>query len=279
MTLTKKISKPLTVALSLAAMMSTTFAADDAAKKAERKPTGYKDTPQLPDQKWLVHDDDRPRPAVVTPAESFSQGAGAPSDAIVLFDGTDLSKWQDGDKEASWKIADGFMEVTKGTIRTKDEFSDFQLHLEFATPAEVKGDSQGRGNSGVIIFGAYEIQVLDSYENETYADGQAGSMYGQFPPLRNAAKKPGEWQSYDLIFEAPRWEGDKLVKKANVTLLHNGVLLHNRKEFSGPVAHRGVKEYGPPASKGPIVLQDHGNPMRFRNIWIRAIGDYDEGAK
>ena len=197
----------------------------------------------------------------------------------VLFNGTDLSKWksQKGG-EAKWKVELGYMEVApkSGTIMTKDEFGDFQLHLEFATPAEVASASQGRGNSGVIIYGKYEIQVLDSYNNKTYADGQAGAMYGQFPPLANSSKKPGKWQTYDIIFETPRWEGDKLVKKGAVTVIHNGVVLHHRKEFIGAVSHRRVGKYSPHPPKGPIVLQDHGNPMRFRNIWIRELGDYDE---
>jgi hypothetical protein len=240
---------------------------------------GFRDTPKLPDQPWRVHDADRPVPAVVTPAPSFSQGAGAPSDAVVLFDGTDLSKWTT-DKGRTWKVENGYMEVIKdaGSLMTKDEFGDFQLHLEFATPAQVKDSSQGRGNSGVIIFGRFEVQVLDSFDNRTYADGQCGAMYGQFPPLVNASKKPGEWQSYDIIFEAPRWDAEgKLTKKANVTVIHNGVVLHHKKEFIGEVRHKEVARYGRPfPSRGPIVLQDHGNPVRYRNIWIRPLGEYDK---
>ena len=269
-------TQKLLVAACAALYAPIAFAADP----AKSAPTGYTDTPVIPGQKWKVHDDARPRPAVVKPAASFSHGAQAPADAVVLFDGSDLSKWEKTNGEpAVWKIENGHMEVVPkgGTIRTKDQFGDFQLHLEFATPSEVKGNSQGRGNSGVIIYGKYEIQVLDSYENKSYADGQAGAMYGQFPPLRNAAKKPGEWQSYDIIFETARWEGDKLVKKAAVTVIHNGVVLHHRKEFIGAVSHRRVGTYKPHEPKGPIVLQDHGNPTRFRNIWIRPLGEYDEG--
>ena len=258
---------------------STTFT-----QAAEKKHvTGYTDTPLLPGGKWRVHDDNRPRPQVVKSGASFSHGAPAPSDAIVLFDGKDLSKFknQKAGKPVRWKVENGYMEVApkSGTIQTKDEFGDFQLHLEFATPNKAISNSQGRGNSGVIIYGKYEIQVLDSYQNKSYADGQVGSMYGQFPPLRNAAKAPGVWQSYDIIFESARWEGKKLAKKANVTVIHNGVLLHHRKEFIGTVKHKKVGDYkSPHPPKGPIVLQDHGNPMRFRNIWIRSIGDYDEVA-
>ena len=198
----------------------------------------------------------------------------------MLFDGTDLSKWRTDNGSARWKLESGYMEVVKdaGSIRTKDEFGDFQLHLEFATPAKVDGESQHRGNSGVILYGRFEVQVLDSYDNRTYADGQCGAMYGQFSPLANAAKKPGEWQSYEIIFEAPRWDAaGKLTKKANVTVIHNGVLLHHKKEFIGEVQHREVAKYGKPfPPHGPIVLQEHGNPTRYRNIWIRELGEYDK---
>jgi len=233
---------------------------------------GYSDTPMLPGQPWKVHDGTRPQPRVITPAASFSLGANAPSDAVVLFDGTDMSNWVG----AEWKVENGYMEAVKGSPRSKQEFGDFQLHLEFATPAEVKGSSQGRGNSGVIIYGMYEIQVLDSYHNPTYPDGQAGAIYGQYPPLFNASKPPGEWQSYDIIFETPRWDADdKLTKPGNVTVIHNGVVLHHRKEIIGRVQHRNVAKYSPHPPKGPIVLQDHNNPIRYRNIWVRALGEYD----
>lgn len=242
-------------------------------------PVGYKDTPMLPDQPWHVHDPDRPVPRVVTPGETFSQNAPPPSDAEVLFDGKNFNKWKSDKGPVNWKLENGYMEAVKdtGNIRTKEEFGDFQLHLEFATPAKVEGNSQGRGNSGVLIFGVYEVQVLDSYNNLTYPDGQAGAMYGQYPPLVNAVKKPGEWQSYDIIFEAPKWDKDgQLVKKANVTVLLNGVLLHHKKEYIGQSKHREVGTYGSPQSRGPIMLQEHHNPTRFRNIWIRAVGDYDQ---
>jgi hypothetical protein len=240
---------------------------------------GYKDTPMQPNSKWHVHDSDRPMAKVVTPGETFSQGAPAPSDAIVLFDGKDLSKWSGNKGAATWKIENGYMEAVKGAgdIRTKEEFGDCQLHLEFATPSVVKGDSQDRGNSGVFLMGRYEIQVLDCYNNSTYADGQTGAIYSQSPPLANACKKPGEWQSYDIIWEAPRWDADgKLAKPAYVTVIHNGVLLHNHKELTGGTPHREVGKYRPHPPTGPISLQDHGNPMRYRNIWIRPIGEYDK---
>jgi hypothetical protein len=242
---------------------------------------GYSDTPLVPGTQWHVHDGDRPQPRVITPGATFSHMAPPPSDATALFDGTDLSKWTGGkDGTPGWKVENGYMEVVGGTgsIHTKDRFADFQLHIEFATPAAVKGNSQGRGNSGILMNGIYEVQVLDSYENLTYPDGQCGALYGQTPPLVNASKKPGEWQSYDIIFESPRWDADKkLVKKANVTVIQNGVLLHHKREYLGNTPHRQVGNYNDPhPPEVYIELQDHGNPMRFRNIWIRSIGEYDK---
>ena len=241
---------------------------------------GYTDTPKQPNGKWHVHDPNRPQPPVVKPGAQFSQKADAPGDAVVLFNGKDFSKWTSGNGgEVKWKIQDDYMEVTpkSGIIRTKDEFGDFQLHLEFATPEKVEGKGQGRGNNGVNIFGQYEIQVLDSYQNETYADGGAGSMYGQYPPMVNASRPPGEWQTYDIIFEGPRWdESGKLTRKASVTLLHNGVVVHNKTEFFGRTGHKNFGNYDKPGrTKGPIELYEHGNPVRFRNIWIREVKGYD----
>jgi len=241
---------------------------------------GYKDTPMIPGTPWHVHDSDRPRPPVVTPGATFSHLAPAPADAVVLFDGKDLTRWSDrAGGDAKWKIADGYCEAVRGTgmIRTRDKFTDFQLHLEFATPATVTGSSQGRGNSGVMINGMYEIQILDSYNNPTYADGQAGAIYGQKPPFVNASKPPGEWQTYEIIFESPRWDASgQLVKKAAATVIHNGVVLHHRQELLGRtdgiggLAHKSLGTYGTPHPPAVFIeLQDHNNPVRFRNIWIR----------
>ena len=248
---------------------------------ADPQNLGYKDTPLIPGTQWHVHDGDRPQPRIVTPGASFSHQASAPSDAVVLFDGKDLSKWEiSGGHEAKWKVENGYMEVAakSGSIRTKDKFADFQLHLEFATPSEVKGNGQGRGNSGVLFNGIYEVQVLDSYGNKTYPDGQAGALYGYSPPLVNASKPPGDWQSYDIIFESPRWdESGKLVKKANATVIHNGVVLHHKREYIGHLPHRQVGNYDKPHPPEVFIeLQDHGNPMRFRNIWVRSLGEYDK---
>ena len=242
---------------------------------------GYDDTPMLPGGKWRVHDGDRPQPRVVDPGGSTPEAPGRPpSDAVVLFDGTDLSGWVGRDGEAQWKVENGCMEVVGGTgnILSREQFGDCQLHLEWAEPAEVQGDSQGRGNSGVFLMDKYEIQVLDGYDNPTYADGQCGAIYGQYPPLVNASRPPGEWQSYDIVFEAPRWNADgKLEKPAFITVLQNGVLLHHRQEILGPTGHRGAANYDTPHDpEGPLHLQDHGNPVRYRNIWMRRLKGYDE---
>ena len=250
------------------------------ADAADAKNLGYTNTPFIPGTPWHVHDGTRPQPRIVTPAATFSHLAPPPGDAIVLFDGTDLSKWQlAGGAAAPWKVENGYMEVApkSGSIRTKDQFADFQLHIEFATPAKVEGSSQGRGNSGILFNGIYEVQVLDSYDNKTYPDGQCGGLYGQTPPLVNASKKPGEWQSYDIIFESPRWGDDrKIAKKANVTVIHNGVVLHHKREYQGNTPHQNNGNYDQPhVPEVYIELQDHNNPMRFRNIWLRKLGEYD----
>ncbi len=240
---------------------------------------GYTDTPRITGQQWRVHDADRPQPRIVTPGAAFSHGAPAPSDAVVLFDGKDLSKWTKGGGPAPWIVKDGYMQVLEksGSIETKDQFGSFQLHIEFATPNPPEGTSQERGNSGVFLHGIYELQVLDCYQNPTYADGTVGALYGQWPPLANAAKPSGQWQSYDIIFEAPKVEGGKVVEPAYVTVILNGVVTQHRKALLGPVRHREVAAYDANTpTRGPIGLQDHGNPMRFRNIWLRPLGEYDK---
>ena len=239
--------------------------------QGQQAPVGYDDTPMQPDGKWRVHDIKRPRPPVVSPGPLTS--VAPPSDALVLLGpGNDLSKWQATDgSPASWLMSGGVLETGKGIIRTRAEFADIQLHVEFATPTEVKGNSQERGNSGVFLAGVFEIQVLDSFDNLTYADGQAAAMYGQFPPLVNASRKPGEWQSYDISFSAPRFNRADLVAPAVVTVFHNGVLVHNARPFWGPTAHRRIDPYTPATARGPVRLQDHGNPVRYRNIWLREL--------
>ncbi|MXX03675.1 MAG: DUF1080 domain-containing protein [Gemmatimonadetes bacterium] len=236
---------------------------------------GYTDTSVIPGSKWRVHDGDRPQPRVVTPGGACGS---PPSDAVVLFDGSDLAQWvgRDGG-DAAWKVESGYMEVNgTGDISTRAHFGDCQLHLEWATPEEVVGDSQGRGNSGVFLLGLYEIQVLDSFDNRTYADGSASSIYGQYPPLVNASRGPGEWQSYDIVFESPSWDGDRLVNGAHLTVIHNGIVVHHRQRAVGPTGHRDLANYDTPhADTGPLQLQDHGDPVRFRNIWMRRLTAYD----
>ena len=237
---------------------------------------GYTDTPILPGLPYHVHDPARPHPVTVTPA---AQLGGAPSDAIVLFDGKDLAHWTPSRRP--WKIEYGYMEVIPdaGDVRTKETFGDVQLHVEWAAPAQVRGTSQNRGNSGIFLQGRYEVQVLDSFQNPTYADGQAGAIYGQWPPLVNPTRKPGEWQSYDIVFEAPRFEGRELVGPARVTVFLNGVLLHNRKDVMGPTSHHTLARYESQPAEDSLVLQDHQQPVRYRNIWVRRLGSYDEPEK
>ncbi len=237
---------------------------------------GYQDTPLIPGTKWHVHDGLRPQPRVVQPGEAGSP----PSDAVVLFDGTDLSHWVRFKRgtPAMWKVENGYMEVTRGTLATKDKIGDCQLHIEWASPNPPSGEDQGRGNSGVFFSdGNYEVQVLDSYGNKTYPDGQAGAIYGQYPPLVNASRKPGEWQTYDILYTAPRFgPGAKLVKEGYLTVFHNGVCVHNHTRIMGKTDHRVAPRFVVHPPKGSIVLQDHGVPVRFRNIWYRELKGYDE---
>jgi hypothetical protein len=233
---------------------------------------GYDDTPFQPDGRWRVHDSRRPRPDVVAPGE----GAAPPGDAVVLLGpGSDLSQWQAADGSAvPWAMSDGVLQTGKGSIQTRAQFGNVQLHVEFATPSTVEGESQGRGNSGVYLAGAFEIQVLDSFQNPTYADGQAAAIYGQFPPLVNASRPPGQWQSYDIVFIAPKFSSSgALFSPAMATVFHNGVLVHHARAFWGPTEHRRIGPYMPANVRGPILLQDHENPVRYRNIWVREIGD------
>ncbi len=231
------------------------------------------------DTRWKIHDPNRPVPPVIEPGAASTQETPgrAPSDAVVLFDGTDLSQWASTDGSAAkWKAEKGYLEVVPktGYIHTRAAFGDCQLHVEFAEPNPPKGESQGRGNSGVFLQGLYEIQVLDSYQNKTYADGQAAAAYGQYPPLVNASRPPGEWQTYDIIFHGPRFDATgKLTRPARVTVLHNGVLVEDHVELTGPTAHGERPPYKPTPEKLPLALQDHGDPVRYRNIWIRELKD------
>jgi len=234
-----------------------------------------------PDPKWLGHDRDRPQPAVVDPGtfSSQEQPGRPPSDATVLFDGRDLSQWvaMDG-SPTKWIIRDGVMECVphSGYARTLQSFGDCQLHVEWASPNPPHGNSQGRGNSGVFFgYDRYELQVLDSYDNKTYADGSAAAIYGQYPPLVNAMLPPGQWEVYDIVWTAPRFDSDgKLLSKARETVFHNGVLVQNNVELTGPTSWLERAPYKAHPEHLPIALQDHGNPVRFRNVWVRELGHY-----
>lgn len=211
-----------------------------------------------------------PEPKMVDPGPA----GGPPADAIVLFGGKDLSQWTGkGGAAARWDVKDGVATVNKTSdITTKQEFGDVQLHVEWAAPAEVKGDGQGRGNSGIYFMGRYEVQVLDSYNNKTYVNGQAGSVYKQHPPLVNASRKPGEWQTYDIVFHAPKFdEKGSVTKPATVTVLHNNVLVQDNVEIKGTTAYDKAPAYTTHPPKLPLTIQDHGNPVRYRNIWVRPL--------
>jgi Domain of Unknown Function (DUF1080) len=231
------------------------------------------------DLRWKPNDPLRPTPPVITPGTPSRQDSPGrpPSDAVVLFDGKDLSPWAAEDGQAAkWKVSDGYVEVVphSGYIHTRQPFGDCQLHVEFAEPVPIVGEGQDRGNSGVFLMGLYEVQVLDSYENKTYADGQAAGVYGQFPPQVNASRPPGQWQWYDIVFHRPRFdETGKLKRPARMTVLHNGVLVQDNVELSGPTAHHDRPPYKAGPDKLPLALQDHGSPVRFRNIWIRELGE------
>jgi hypothetical protein len=238
----------------------------------------YGDTPDAL-HAWAVHDMNRPVPKKIT-----AEPGQPPSDAIVLFDGTSLDNWESTKGEPTkWRLVDGALESVKGAgyIRTKQSFGDCQLHIEWAAPIRVEGQGQGRGNSGVFLMGNYEIQVLDSYETEVlpdgsnknpnYADGQAASVYAENPPMVNACRKPGEWQTYDIVFHQPIWEGETLKWPGSVTVFHNGVLVQDHWEMEGLTTHCRRRPLKPHANKLPLQLQDHGNPVRFRNIWLREI--------
>lgn len=243
-------------------------------------PKGYSDTPVIPGQSWRVHDIDRPSPPVVSPPtpSSNSKIGSPPSDAKILFDGSaeSLRNWttQTGNP-VGWQLVDGSaIEVVPrtGDIRTVEDFGSSQLHIEWSAPTEIRADSQGRGNSGVFLLGLYEIQVLDGFQNRTYADGLTAAVYGQFPPLVNACVPPGDWHTFDIVFESPLYAGSDLRRPAYMTVFHNGLLVHLRQEMQGPTVHRALANYdNPHGPSGPLVLQDHGDKVRFRNIWIREL--------
>ena len=231
---------------------------------------GYKDTPILPWCGYHVHDPDRPAPKKVTPARPDITGktGKAPTDAIILFDGRDLQRW----KISDWKIENRELIAISGNLTTKQSFGDCQLHIEWMAPDPPQGGIWDRGNNGVMLMGLFEIQIYDSYTEKLYPDGQAASVYGQTPPIVNACRKPGQWQTFDIIFFAPVFKSGKLEKPAYVTVLHNGVLVHHNQKIYGPTGHRILARYEKPiAEKLALSLSAHNNPVRFRNIWIRPL--------
>jgi hypothetical protein len=223
---------------------------------------------------WPVHDPNRPQPPVVAPGPA-GPPVPPPADAVALFAGEDLGAWTDAKGQpARWKVENGYFEVVPktGDVRTVKGFGDCQLHVEWMAPSPAKGADQDRGNSGVFLMGLYEVQVLDCYGNRTYADGMTAAIYGQFPPLVNACRPPGEWQTYDIVFHRPRFDQDgNVLAPARMTVLHNGILVHDNAVLTGPTAHKARPPYKVHADKLPISLQDHGHPVRFRNIWIRGL--------
>lgn len=223
---------------------------------------------------WPQHSMDRPKPPVeIAPPQALP--VAAPPGAIVLFDGRDLGWWSTWDgRPAGWRLVDGAMEVVKGSggIRTRVGFGDVRVHVEWASPTPPQGQGQDRGNSGLFLMETYEVQVLDSYRNDTYADGQAGALYGQFPPRVNVTRPPGEWNSYDIEFRRPRFDSTGVVlSPARMTVRHNGVLIHDDVALLGPTSHRVRAPYAAHADELPISLQDHGHPVRFRNIWVQPL--------
>jgi hypothetical protein len=225
-------------------------------------------------QQWQIHDPSRPLPPVVNPGPA-GPPIQPPSDAVILFDGRDLSQWTDAKGQpAKWKVEDGYAEVVDktGNISTIKGFGDCQLHVEWRAPVPAVGEGQDRGNSGVFLMDTYEVQVLDCYNNKTYADGMTAAVYGQYPPLVNACRPPGEWQTYDIVFHRPRFDRErKLLKPARMTVFHNGLLVQDDVELSGPTAHGARPPYKAHPDKMPLSLQDHGHPVRYRNIWIRGL--------
>jgi hypothetical protein len=253
---------PSCLILSLVAGLTVCLAA---AKSGVMNPSG-----------WRQHDNHRPKPPIVEPAGGSVANA-APKDAVVLFDGTHLDAWQTPEgRPPGWRVKEGVLEAVPGAgpIQTKDKFGDVQLHVEWAAPNPPHGTGQDRGNSGIFLMGQFEVQVLDSYKADTYADGQAGAIYGQYPPLFNASRPPGEWQTYDIAFRRPRFDkSGQLLQPARITLIYNGIVVQNNEEPWGPTNWLEPMPYEPGVDHGPIQLQDHSHPVRFHNIWLRNLPD------
>ena len=261
--------KPFPLILLVALSLWTTAlpAADLVHAKDGSGVYGYKDTPKLPWCQWLVHDPDRPNPKQVQPGK-LGIPVPPPADALVLFDGGDLSQWN---AAADWKVADGYLVAGNGQFATKASFGDIQIHLEWMEPADFEGPWYNRGNNGVMLMGRFEIQIFDSFNEKIYPDGACGAIYGQTPPLVNASRPPGEWQTFDIVFIAPKFDGDKLLAPARVTVFHNGILVQYNEEIHGETGHRIIPQYQQKTATGPLAFGGHGCPIRFRNIWLRKL--------
>lgn len=226
---------------------------------------GYTDTELIPGTTFRVHQHDRPQPPRVTVPPAAEEPASPPSDAVVLFDGSTLDHFHG----AEWEVRDGVLVAGEGNLQTNKAFGDCQLHVEWRAPNPPTGEPVNMGNSGILMMQRYEIQIYDSYSSKIYADGSAAAIYGQTPPLANASRKPGQWQSYDIIFKAPVFEDDQLAEPGTVTMLHNGVLVHSNTEILGATTHRAAPEHIPHPPRLPLLIQGHGSPVEFRSIWIR----------
>jgi hypothetical protein len=266
MTMKQLMHCVLPVLAALIVSMSLANAADLVQARNGSGVYGYKDTPVLPWCSWRVHDADRPAPPRVNPGPA-QPSAPAPGDAVVLFDGKDLSAWEFADS----KIVDGCIVAGDGPLKSKREFGDCQIHVEWMGPAHFDGPWYNRGNNGVLMMGLYEIQIFDSYNEKIYPDGQTASIYGQTPPLVNASRPPGEWQTFDIVFFVPKFDGEKLVRAPRVTIFHNGLLVQHNEEIHGEVAHRQIPEFKKKTDKGPLAFGGHGCPVQFRNIWVRPL--------
>ncbi len=243
---------------------------------AQGEVQGYTDGPKLPDVEWTVHDPTRPQPRIVGNAGAVV--VQPPQDAVVLFDGTSLDAWTSDGGPAAWEVRDGVMVAAGKDVQSRESFGAIQMHFEWRLPEGREVNGQGGGNSGVFLMGLYEVQVLQSHNNKTYPDGQAGSLYGQYPPLVNATTPQGEWQSYDITFEPPVYEGGKVKTPAKITLIHNGVVVQHGQSFLGTTRHRDLASYPDNHPEtGPLRLQFHGDPVEYRNFWVRPLGERDQG--
>jgi len=266
---TNRLSPTASLGLLLVSLANSfpTMAADLVFAKDGSGVYGYKDTPKLPWCEFLVHDPDRPAPKRINPGPAPAAPAPVPADALVLFDGKDLSKFLPSDS----KVVNGFIEAGNGVLTSRESFGDCQIHVEWMAPPNFEGPWYNRGNNGVMLMGLYEIQIFDSYNEKLYPDGQAAAIYGQTPPRVNACRPPGEWQAYDIVFTAPRFDGDTLLQPARVTMFHNGVLVHLNEEIRGETGHRILPAYKQKKSSGPLAFSGHQCPVRFRNIWVRPL--------